>query len=679
VLAFARPVSYPRTNVISDAWLDVKRLSAVDKSLFRLLPLLAIALLMGGPSGCGGSSSSSTATVPTGSLEIGFVDSPSGPFQSISLNIISVRLNATSSSLSLSDSDPNWVTVTAPPGTAIGSTAELPINLLDFQNDAKVFNTGSIPAQTYLQVEVIVDPNTPGSVIPSCSSSGVPTQEGCAVYRATFTGSTNLRVAGNVTVQQNALTALIIDINPGTPTAPSTPGGNYTMNPTISLVAPATQLLGVVSGTVSLPSATNAATVTAELTGTNSVVATAPVVSGAYSIQLPAAATGGTTYDLYASGTSLSFAAKSGVTVTRGGPTVTENFALVSNLTFGAIAGTVIDGRTGTGLTSATVNLLLAPSAGFDCSTEPGCVVVSSTSSDSAGNYSFTSVAEEPAGTYWVQASATGVDTVTQLVSFSATSGVCPLGPNPSTTCSFKLGNIQMSGTVQLDPAPAAGTDTTVMVLAEQFGTGNLVGLTQVTVLGGVSTPVGFNLEVPDTIDGLPAKAFNFIASAQDSYLEVGTPFSEHSLGIAADVPAGSAIGNLVVTCGGHGTISGLANSTTPDSNTLVLLSQLVGADEVQLMSSTVGSTVGVNGNPPPYPTQYSFCVPPGTYQVQRFEVAQPTPTAVGPPQMVTVSTPAPASTPFPTPAATPTACPLCVNPSGQCPGNCTATNASPL
>jgi Domain of unknown function (DUF4382) len=651
----------------------VKRLSAFEKKLIRLLPLLAIASLIGGTSGCGGGSSSAVA-VATGSLEIGFVDSPSNAFQAISLNIISVRLNATSSDLSLSDSDPNWVTVTAPSGTASGSVAELPLNLLDYQNDAKVFNTGSIPAQTYLQVEVVVDPNISGSVIPSCSSSTHPSQEGCAAYGASLTSGTNLRVAGSVTVQENGLTALIIDLNPGTPLPPSTPGGNYTMNPTITLASPSSYL-GTVSGSVSGLTSSTTATVTAEVTGTNTIVATAPVVDGVYSIQLPAAVTGGSTYDLYATGSGLSFAAKSGVTVTRGGPPVTENFAVTSNATFAGISGTVIDKRLSTGVTSATVNLLLAPSAGFDCSTEAGCVVVGTTTTDTSGDYSFASVAEE-AGVYWVQAQATGLNIVTQTLSFSGTSGICPNGPNPSATCSFSLGNVLMSGTVQLDPPPAAGTNSTVIVLAEQFGTGNLVGLTQATVLGGVTTAVPFSLEVPNTINNVPATAFNFIASSQDSYAGVGTPFSEHSLAIAADVPLGASIPNLVMTCAGHGTISGLANSPRPDSNTLVLLFQLVGADEVQLTSSTVGPVGGA------YATQYSFCVPPGTYQVQRFEVAQPTPTAVGPVQSVVVPTPPPASpavTPFPTPAATPTACPLCVNPSGQCPGNCSATQVGPL
>jgi Domain of unknown function (DUF4382) len=637
----------------------VKRLPALYSTLALVGPLLVIAALLAGPFGCGGSGGGGATPVPTmGSLEIGFVDSPSNAFQAIALNIVSVRLNP--STVAVPDTDPNWVSVTAPPASGPG---ELSVNLLDFQNDAVVFNIGKITAQTYFQVEVVFDAALPGMVIPSCTSG---TQEGCITANASFTGSTNVvtTAAGGVQVTSGGLTPLIIDINPGTPAPPAAPGGNYTLNPSIT-VAPTGTFLATVSGTVSGVSAVSGDTINAELTGTNSIVATAPIpASGAYSIQLPAGVNG-TTYDLFVSSTtgSTTFGVVSGLTLTRGGVTPpAQNFSVTAPGTATTIAGTVIDARTHNALVGATVNLLLPQESTDNCmASMTGCVIVSTTTSNSAGIYTFSSPSP-PGGTlYYVQAIMTGTQTQTLPVTFSGTVGICPGGANPN-NCSFNLNNVLITGNIVVDPPPAAGTNIVVTVIAEQTGTGNLVGLTQATVNATGSTM--FNMEVPPTPPNV-----DLIASAQDAYLGIGTHFSGHQLAVAPNVvPNGTTpVATLTVSCMGHGTIAGVANSS--DAGTHVRLFQ----NGVQLMDSTVGSTVPVPGatSPPPFPNQYSFCAPPNTYSIQRFEVTGSVASPVGPSQPITVPIPAPTPTSGP--------CPLCQNAGGQCPGNCTATTASPL
>ena len=174
-----------------------------------------------------------------------------------------------------------------------------------------------------------------------------------------------------------------------------------------------------------------------------------------------------------------------------------------------------------------------------------------------------------------------------------------------------------------------------------------------------------FTMEVPP-----PPPNVDLIASAQDTYLGLGTPFSGHQLAVLSNVP--NPVPTMVVTCLGHGTIAGVAIS--PDAGTHVRLFQ----NNIQLMDSTVGSTVPVPGSTATaaFPSQYSFCAPPNappnTYTVQRFEQTGPsaTPSPVGTAQPVTVPIPAPTAT---------SPCPLCENQAGQCPGNCKATSASPL
>jgi hypothetical protein len=611
--------------------------------------------MLAGPFGCGGGGGGGATPVPAmGSLEIGFVDSPSKAFQAISVNIVSVRLNP--SPTTVSDADPNWVTVTAPPGSGPG---ELSVNLLDFQNDAVVFNIGQITAQTYHQVEVVFDAALPGMVIPSCTSG---TQEGCITANASFTGSTNLvtTFSAGIQITSGGLTPLIIDINPGNPVPPAAPGGNYTLNPSITVVPNTAGFLATVMGTVSGLSSLSGDTINAELTGTNSIVAQAPLpASGFYSIQLPAAVNG-TSYDLFVSGTTT-FAVASDLTLTRGGPVTTQNLVVTSAGSPVSIVGAVIDARTKGALVGATVNLLLAQKSSVNCMTSNGvgCVVVDTTTSNSAGNY-ILAEPSPPAGTpYYVQAITTGTETQILPVAFSGTTGICAGSPNPN-NCSFSLNNDLITGTIMVDPPPAAGTNVLVTVIAEQTGTGNLVGLTQAAV--GFSGSAPFSMEVPPAP---PNPNVDLIASAQDAYLGVGTQFSGHQLAVAPNVAPGGVAPTLTVSCLGHGTIAGVANSS--DGGTHVRLFQ----SGVQLMDSTVGSTVPVPGatSTPAFPNQYSFCAPPNTYTVQRFEETAATTVPVGPSPSIVVPTPAPTAGP----------CPLCANPTGQCPGNCSATNASPL
>ncbi len=641
----------------------MKRLPAFYSILVLIGPLLVIAALMAGPFGCGGGGGGGpTATPLTGSVEIGFIDSPSSAFQAISVNIVSVRLNPAATPVP--DSDPNWVTITAPSGSGPG---ELSVNLLDFQNNAVVFNTGQVTAQTYHQVEVVFDSSQPAMVIPSCIAGASPVQEGCITANATFTGSTSLMTSATVIVPPNGLQTLLIDINPGNPVSPTSPGGNYLLNPSITVV-PSTGYLVPVSGTVSGLSLGSVVTINAELTGTNSVVATAPVASdGAYTIDLPAAANGGTIYDLFVSG-STTFAVFQGLTVTRTGPPPTgPNFAVTTGAS-ASITGAVIDARTKGALVGATVNLLLQQSASDDCTTSmTGCVVVSTTTSNSVGNYTFSAPLPPSGLSYFVQASMTGTQTVTEQVNFSSSGITCTGSPNPS-NCSFSMPNTLLSGTVTVDPPPGPGSNIVVTVMAEQTGTGNLVGLTQVTVPASGTAP--FSMEVPPAP---PGTNVDLIASAQDAYLGVGTPFSGHSIAVMSNVdPSSSGPINLTVNCLGHGTIAGVANSS--DAGTHVVLFQ----SGVQLMDSTVGTTVPVPSSSatPAYPNQYSFCVPPNTYTLERTEQSGPTgsPSPVAT-QVVVVPPPAP----LPSPTATSTACPLCENAGGQCPGNCSATQASPF
>jgi hypothetical protein len=642
--------------------------------------LLVIAALMAGPFGCG--SSSSPVSFPTaGLIEVAFVASPTSTaspnpgFQSISLNIVSVRLNP-STNANVADSDPNWKVIAAPPGANAATGGTLNLNLADLQANAAAFNTGKVAAQTYQQVEVVVDATFPGSVTPACVSGSTPAFEGCVSYPLTLTNGTNLRTSATVPVSATGLATLVININPTGLTPPAAAGGHFTASPTISVAA--NSFLGTLSGTVAgVPK--SGATITAETAGTNLVVASAPVASGgSYTIDLPAAETLGTAYDLFVAGSSgsSSFGVASSVVVTRG-TTTTQDFTLSDNPGNGTVSGTIISsgpGTSGQSIPGATVNLLRATGS-TDCQTSfgAGCVVVETTTASSIGSYSFTTV---PFGKYFAEAQATGSTIVIQPLTLSSGTASCTGSPI-STNCSFNLPNNVITGFVAVEPPATLSNSISVTVLAEQHDTGNLVGLVPLTVRSG-SAP--FTLQVPTEING-ESSTFDLIATAQDTYLGIGSAFTGHNQAVASNIAGSSSaspapIPTMTVQCLGHGTIAGTV--LHPDSGSHVRLFQDANAGVaptalVQLQDAAAGQTSGF----------YAFCAPPGDdYFVERFEQTSPTssPSAVATPQgPITVATPAPAPTGAVTPGATPTPCPLCQNSAGQCPGNCSATLASPL
>ena len=613
-------------------------------ALVILAPLLLITSLLVFPSGCGssGGGEEPPTPVPTmGTVEIGFTDSPSSGFQNILFNIVAVRLNPSTDS-AVSDGDPNWVTIVAPPG--LGAVGELQIDLNLLQNNSKLFNAAFVPAQTYHQVAVLIDQNIPGSIVPSCSQIP-PVSEGCVTYGMQFGAGTTLRTSATISVTANGLTPVIIDFNPGSPVPPPVPGGDYTVTPKISVVTFG-NFLGAVNGTVT-GAVKPGAKINAELAGTNTIIATADMLDGSpcpggtgncFSLSLPAApGAGGTAYDLYLQGGFANFVAISGLVVTRGG-SLTPTLDTVAVNGSPNITGKIVDQISGTPIQAATVELLI-PSANAPAT----AVVVSSTATDNLGDYTFTAV---PAATYTLRVLASGFDPLTSTA--TAPSSGSPTCTGSTTGCSFSLTSTTISGTVSIDTPPPSGSNVQVLVMAEDTGTGNLENLTMVTIPSGL-TSAPFSIRVPAT----SVTAFDLIASAKDLFGGAPSPFTGHSIDVLSNVSGGASGVSLgPLDCLGHGSISGTAVGS--DSGTTVRLFQLDGSTPVQLGETQVGAAGSTIAG------QFSFCAPPGTYRLQRFENGSPVATPTG----IVVPTPAPTSTP----------CPSVCGSSSTCPGLCSNT-----
>ncbi|HTW88456.1 MAG TPA: DUF4382 domain-containing protein [Candidatus Binataceae bacterium] len=652
---------------------------------------MIISLLL--PLACGSSSSSSSSTPqPTeGNVEIGLVDAPSAGYQNILMNLISVRLNPARNA---NDGTTGWVGIPVPSGVGGGvgplvyidltgggaffnisnpntnpGTSELQIDLNNLQDNVQLFNTARVPAQTYHTLQLKIDPNIPGNIVPNCSNVFPPGTEGCISYPIAIVSPAALATTTAIPVGKNVLTTLVVEINPGIPVAPSTNGGKYQLSPIISLIPNAGSPPGVnpkmalVQGNVrGIPSGISES-VTAEDTGTGNVIASAKVSGGAYGMQLPVSSDG-TSYDFFASGNGSSYDVTSDVALTRGQALLSNNFT-VGSATTGVLSGAISDAcSTGVPVEGATVQILTGP----DCSTLPtpaGCVVLASTTTNVTGSYPspgrsgmpqpFNFLPAAPDGTYAIKISASGYDTLAAPISDTTGPVTCPTSPSGK-QCSFPLTRAVITGTVSI--TPAAGTTAQVQVFAEITGTNDLVGALpaplSIPACGSPPCSASFSLNVP-TMPG----TYDIFATSIDLYNGAPDPFPGQVFatlaGISSPTECASvaAPANLALSCAGHGSISGTVG--TYDTNTTVRLME----DGVQVAQTNVGPAGTSNAG------AYSFCAPADSYSVQRWENDLPAGTAVD----VIVPTPVPTSTP----------CALCRNADGSCPGNCLDTTGPTL
>ena len=711
----------------------------------------------------GGSNQASAARPPStkGTVAVAFIssfaNSMSAPsFQRVSLNVISVRLNP-SNDLSISDFDPHWVTIGVPAGVgrsfgigevstgnnfggnfglngasiAIGEgRSEIQIDLTAIQNIAEIFNAQAIAAQTYGQVELVLDPATPGNVVPQCPQS-FPAGEGCIVYPAKFQSATptpvvpqTIRAQATIDVAKQMVTPLVIQVDPGLGAPPTTFNQGVIISPTISVIpnTPATPpapfqnpSLGTIQGTVTTTAAGGFTTarpesITAEMAGTNNIVETVTLPSSCngkntceFIMYLPAAEgngiVGGTNYDLVASGKSTSYAVRSSVNVAAGLNKDIRSAALaVKSKPIRSFTGKIADFCTGVGVQAATLNLLVPDPAITptpDCTANPpaGCVVAATASTDEIGRFPmpgngfntapFNLVPLDATANYELVATAAGFDRT--LVSVGVTGSILKCTPtNKKGACNFTMSHGLLSGNIDLG-SDAVGQETgplSVLVMAEDSGTNNIENLTMVTVPQGATT-VPFTMNVPDSAN---VSAFDLFASAQDLFNGAPQKATGHSIAVLSGVTAPLAptagpppVCNTApapdlggIACVGHGSASGMVNNPTGYTTVVVGKTDQTAMPPVDVLIESVPAVPPgvVNAG------HYALCAPAGTYTLNHYENGQPT----GSSTPVVLPTPIAVPTASPSPGASPTPCPSICDNAVPSQGNgcltCIGTNA---
>jgi hypothetical protein len=649
-------------------------------------------------------------------VQVGFVSNfaaASSGFQNFFLNVVGVRMNPlpnTSNAATPSETNGKWVVIGAPTATSTGNNSgEVPIDVLAGLSQLQVFNTLGIRSGKFTTIELVLDTTNPGFVVPQCAGGG--NLEGCVRFPIQLENpGTPLKFLFPIDQQfqtvQHETKQLPILLSASVVSTPSGPGQPYRVNVGVSNPTNIGAYIGTVTGTVTGASGNSATKgqhlrVTAELAGTNTIVATSDILNGTYTLFLPAAAGIGTLYDLYVSGGSTTIVAQRGVSTSTIAPvfpspsaTATVNFTVAGGQTLGGFSGQVTDACTTLPIAGATVQILKpSGSSSVDCAKSPSqCINVATANSGSGGVYplpattflpaSFQQIPiGSPTATYVLEISAPGYDTLfmngTAAVGgaasgvaaghcFTPTSSPTSTATPANATCSFALTTAYLQGTLNLTAAQPPGTATTVQVLAENTGTNDLVSaLTTPLSIPGGSTSLGFTLNVPThAFNSSSAQNFDVFAEAQDLYLGGSDPFPGHTILVQQNVAgpptacatvsaATSGIFSETMDCVGHGSIAGIA-ANNPDAGTTIELSKggvAITNAAVALLAPTATASAA-----------YSLCIPPDSYNLQRFEQGSPVGATV-------------AVGPMATPMATDSPCPsTCFNGTGTCPGICSTT-----
>jgi hypothetical protein len=639
-------------------------------------------------------------------------------YQRVLLNVLAVRLNP-STDTTISDFAPAWVEIPAPAavglanpspfistssnytgtGTVVtAATSILQLDLVPLQNLPIFFNAAEIGAGTYGQVELVLNSANPSSVVPLCHSGEA---EGCITFNAavfmqkkpssTADGETakktskfvypKLRAKFIYPVKAGVVQPLLIDLitTVGRPSKGTPVTANLVITPRIRPIksSPIPSSLGEVTGKVNnfVQSST---TVTAELHGTNQVIAITHLLGkGTFSLFLPAQPAG-TLYDMYVSGNG-GFVVMSGVTVI-GGSSIALSPVTVPSSSLGLLRGTISDGCNGLPIGAATLSLLVpdltkgaatCQLTGSPPAIPPNCVVVATATTDDLGQYPppltrFAEVAlKPPPGVphYDLEISAPGYNTTVQPI--TPGSVVCPDSVIPN-TCSFGLEHGFLVGTAELSNSNETGATLNALVTAEDSGTNNIENISLASIPPG-TTSGPFTISVPiaePSSNAIGVSSYDLFGSIQDLFEGTPQKTSGNEIGVVAGVRAPNTDCNSrtipplsAMDCVGLGSVSGNvtpANPNDPSATSVRLAKEAKNGNLVQIMETEPNSIV-----PLPAPdNNYAFCAPHDTYTLQHFESGSSEPVS-----QVTVPLNGPKKLKTPCPEICPTGstCKVCV------------------
>ncbi|TGU71643.1 DUF4382 domain-containing protein [Geomonas terrae] len=236
--------------------------------LIALCTVTAALLYLGG---CGGGGSSSTSK---GTLKLAITDRQSEEFQNLFISIREIRL-VPAGHENAADNDP------ALPVFASYTTARS-VDVMQLRFSQETLGDLTLPAGTYSQIRLILDPNPGGNQDP-VNYLVLASDPNTKIPLTTPSGQqSGLKILGPIEVKPGVINAVMIDFDPNTAVVKRGNSGQYNFKPTgIRLIQMQEMLesFGSIAGNVSNPSVNwSSATVSVKHRGTTNDIN--PIAAG---------------------------------------------------------------------------------------------------------------------------------------------------------------------------------------------------------------------------------------------------------------------------------------------------------------------------------------------------------------------------------------------------------------
>ncbi|SNB46298.1 DUF4382 domain-containing protein [Geobacter sp. DSM 9736] len=211
----------------------------------RMLSTVCAVVLALGLAACGGGGGGSS-TAQSGTLKVGITDKQSDDFAQVVIAIREIRV-VPAGRENAPDNDPGL------PVLARFSSPRV-IDVMQLQFVQQALGEIILPAGTYSQIRLILEPNPNGQGQPPANYLTLKTDPAARIPLKTPSGQqSGLKVLGPVEVRPGAISAVLIDFDPNTAIVPRG-NGDYNLKPTgIRLVQTGEELtrFGSITGTVS--------------------------------------------------------------------------------------------------------------------------------------------------------------------------------------------------------------------------------------------------------------------------------------------------------------------------------------------------------------------------------------------------------------------------------------------
>jgi hypothetical protein len=201
-----------------------------------LLAILCVAQLPG----CGGGGSTSTGT-----LQVGLTDKPSDAYQQVVVTIREVRV-VPAGMENAADTDPGLPVVAT-------FTAPRTVDVMSLRFQQEILGTITLPAGSYNQVRLILEPNPNGQAAPVNYLTLKAYPQTKIPLKTPSGQQSGLKVLGRFDVKPGILNAIMIDFDPNTAIV-DRGNGDFNLKPTgIRIIQPSTVLgsFGSLTGTIS--------------------------------------------------------------------------------------------------------------------------------------------------------------------------------------------------------------------------------------------------------------------------------------------------------------------------------------------------------------------------------------------------------------------------------------------